>query len=87
MGQARDGGTKGRLGHVGQMGHVGQVSRARRAQPEAAIQRAVFQHLRTHAAPRVFAFHPANGGYRKPVEAAILKYRPTVRRDQSKADR
>jgi hypothetical protein len=21
----------------------------------------------------VFAFHPANGGYRKPVEAAILK--------------
>jgi len=24
-------------------------------------------------APGVFAFHPANGGYRKPVEAAILK--------------
>src|SRR5262245_52577820 len=23
--------------------------------------------------PGVFAFHPANGGYRKPIEAAILK--------------
>jgi len=40
---------------------------------EAQIQRAVFQHLRTRGAPGVFAFHPANGGYRKPVEAAILK--------------
>jgi len=45
----------------------------RRARPEAAIQRAVFQHLRARGAPGVFAFHPANGGYRKPVEAAILK--------------
>jgi hypothetical protein len=45
----------------------------RRARPEAGIQRAVFQHLRTRGAPGVFAFHPANGGYRKPVEAAILK--------------
>jgi hypothetical protein len=45
----------------------------KRAQPEAAIQRAVFLHLRTRGAPGVFAFHPANGGYRKPVEAAIKK--------------
>jgi len=44
-----------------------------RRHPEAAIQRAVFQHLRARGAPGVFAFHPANGGYRKPVEAAILK--------------
>jgi hypothetical protein len=44
-----------------------------RARPEAAIQRAVFQHLRTRGAPGVFAFHPANGGFRRPVEAAILK--------------
>src|SRR5215471_18733222 len=44
-----------------------------RRRPEAAIQRAVFQHLRARGAPGVFAFHPANGGYRKPVEAAILK--------------
>jgi hypothetical protein len=48
------------------------ASRHRR-RPEAAIQRAVFQHLRVRGAPGVFAFHPANGGYRKPVEAAILK--------------
>jgi hypothetical protein len=47
------------------------MSGARR--PEDAIQRAVFQHLRARAAPGVFAFHPANGGYRKPVEAAIMK--------------
>lgn len=37
------------------------------------IQRAVFMHLRTRGAPDVFAFHPANGGFRKPIEAAILK--------------
>ena len=36
---------------------------------EAAIQRAVFQHLRARAAPGLFAFHR---GYRKPVEAAII---------------
>jgi hypothetical protein len=46
---------------------------ARHRSPEAAIQKAVFQHLRTRGAPGVFAFHPANGGYRKPIEAAILK--------------
>jgi hypothetical protein len=45
----------------------------RRATSEQAIQRAIFQHLRARGAPGVFAFHPANGGYRKPVEAAILK--------------
>jgi hypothetical protein len=47
--------------------------RQRQQRPEAAIQRAVFQHLRARGAPGVFAFHPANGGYRKPVEAAIMK--------------
>ena len=47
--------------------------RQRQQRPEAAIQRAVFQHLRARGAPGVFVFHPANGGYRKPVEAAILK--------------
>jgi hypothetical protein len=44
-----------------------------RRRPEDAIQRAVFQHLRARGAPGVFAFHPANGGYRQPVEATILK--------------
>jgi hypothetical protein len=40
---------------------------------EAAIQRAVFAHLRARSVPGVFAFHPANGGYRKPIEAKILQ--------------
>jgi hypothetical protein len=40
---------------------------------EAQIQRCVFQHFRARGAPGVFAFHPANGGYRKPTEAKILK--------------
>src|SRR5262249_28562631 len=46
---------------------------SRGARPEQEIQKCVFQHLRARGAPGVFAFHPANGGYRKPVEAAILK--------------
>jgi hypothetical protein len=45
----------------------------RRAQPEAAIQRAVFQHLEQRPAPGVFAFHVPNGGARRRIEAAILK--------------
>lgn len=47
--------------------------RARRASPEAQIQRAVFQHIKQRAMPGVFAFHVPNGGYRKPIEAAIMK--------------
>jgi hypothetical protein len=46
--------------------------RPRTAQPEQQIQRAVFQHLAIRAASTVFAFHPANGGWRSPVEAAIF---------------
>jgi hypothetical protein len=45
----------------------------RRQRPEAAIQRAIFQHLRQRGAPGVFAFHPATGGYRTAIEAAIFK--------------
>ena len=41
--------------------------------PEQIIQRAVFDRLRLRAAPGVFAFHVPNGGYRKPIEAAIMK--------------
>ena len=48
-------------------------ARHRRRSPEATIQRAIFAHLRARGAPGLFAFHPANGGYRKPVEAAIMK--------------
>jgi hypothetical protein len=45
----------------------------RRARPEQQIQRAIFDHFRARSAPGVFAFHPANGGYRKPIEAKILQ--------------
>ena len=41
--------------------------------PEQQIQHAVFEHLALRGASTVFAFHPANGGWRSPVEAAILK--------------
>jgi hypothetical protein len=47
--------------------------RPRRRSPEAAIQRCVFQHFGARGTPGVFAFHPANGGYRTPIEAAMLK--------------
>jgi hypothetical protein len=46
--------------------------RRRSSRPEDAIQRAVFQHLRVRPAPGVFAFHPANGGFRQPAEAGIF---------------
>jgi VRR-NUC domain len=45
----------------------------RRSRHEDAIQRAVFEHLRVRSVPGVFAFHPANGGWRSHIEAAILK--------------
>jgi hypothetical protein len=40
---------------------------------EAQIQRAVFQHIRVRGVPGLFAFHPANGGYRRKTEAKILQ--------------
>jgi hypothetical protein len=48
-------------------------ARRRQQQPEAAIQRAVFQHIQLRGAHGVFAFHAANGGARRSIEAAILK--------------
>jgi hypothetical protein len=44
-----------------------------RRNTEAQIQRAIFQHLDLRGAPDVYAFHPANGGYRSKVTASILK--------------
>lgn len=44
-----------------------------RRRPEAAVQRAVFQHIRARGVPGLVAIHVGNGGYRKPVEAAIMK--------------
>lgn len=45
----------------------------RRSRPEDAIQRAVFDHIRSRGAPDLFAWHTPNGGKRRPIEAAILK--------------
>ena len=45
----------------------------RRRHPEQQIQRAVFDHFKLRGASNVFAFHPANGGWRTAVEGAILK--------------
>jgi hypothetical protein len=46
---------------------------ARRAQPEQAIQKAVFAHLRQRGAAGAFFWHPFSGGFRRPKEAAIYK--------------
>jgi hypothetical protein len=48
------------------------AARARRRRPEDAIQRAVFEHLRIRGAEGAFFFAVPNGGFRRPVEAAIL---------------
>jgi hypothetical protein len=45
----------------------------RRRQPEAQIQRAVFEHFRIRSAPNTLAWHTPNGGWRSPIEAKILK--------------
>jgi hypothetical protein len=45
----------------------------RRARPEQLIQRAIFRHFAVRSAPGTYAFHPANGGWRSPAEAAIFK--------------
>jgi hypothetical protein len=44
-----------------------------RRSPEAQIQRAVFEHIAARGVPGMFAFHVPNGGYRRPIEAKILK--------------
>jgi hypothetical protein len=50
----------------------------RRRCSEQEIQKSIFEHLAWRAAPGVFAFHVPLGGYRRPVEAAILKSLGTV---------
>jgi hypothetical protein len=45
----------------------------RRLRPEQEIQRAIFQHVKIRSAPGTYIFHPANGGYRTPIEGAIFK--------------
>ena len=50
----------------------GEKYRSRR-RPEQQIQRAVLEHLKLRHAPGVYWFHVANGGYRAPIEAKVLK--------------
>ena len=40
---------------------------------EQLIHQAVVKHLETRGAPGVVFLHPANGGWRRPTEGAILK--------------
>jgi len=40
---------------------------------EQTIQRAAFRHIAQRGVPNLFAFHPANGGFRRPIEAKILE--------------
>ncbi len=47
------------------------VRQPARRHPEQQVQHAVFEHLRWRGI--AFAFHPANGGWRSPIEAKILK--------------
>lgn len=50
----------------------------RQRRREDAIQRAIVEHYRQRAVPGVFMFAVPNGGFRRPVEAAILKATGTV---------
>jgi hypothetical protein len=45
----------------------------KRQRPEQQIQRAVVQHLRARGRPGLVFFAVENGGYRRPIEAAIMK--------------
>src|SRR5262249_36930434 len=54
------------------------LTRQRRRRPENALQRPIVEHYRQRAAPGVFMFAVPNGGFRRPVEAAILKATGTV---------
>jgi hypothetical protein len=50
----------------------------KRRHPEDAIQRAIVAHYRKRAVPGTFIFAVPNGGYRRPVQATILKATGTV---------
>jgi hypothetical protein len=45
----------------------------RRQRSEQIIQRTLFQHIHARGVHGLVALHPANGGYRKPVEAKIMQ--------------
>ena len=50
-----------------------QTHKPTKKQPEADLQRAVWTLLKRASKPDVFYFHVPNGGYRSPLEAAIMK--------------
>lgn len=50
-----------------------QFPRRRQRRSEQQLHRAVIEHLRWRAAPDVWFAHYPGGGYRRPIEAAILK--------------
>ena len=50
----------------------------RRAQPEQIVQKAIIAHLKARAAPGTFYFSIPNGGWRSPIEAAIMKSTGTI---------
>jgi hypothetical protein len=50
----------------------------RRRPPEQQIQKAIIAHLKARAAPGTFYFSIPNGGWRTPVEGAILKATGTI---------
>jgi hypothetical protein len=52
---------------------VARNSTARRHQSEAQLQHSLVEHLRWCARSDVWWTHLANGGYRRPTEAAIFK--------------
>jgi hypothetical protein len=54
------------------------IPKKRRQSPEQQIQRAVIEHLQWRGHADAFAFHVPLGGYRRPIEAAILKEIGTV---------
>ena len=53
-------------------------ARHRRRSPEAQLQRAVLDHLHWRGVQNLFVFHYPAGGWRSPIEAAILKALGTV---------
>jgi hypothetical protein len=54
------------------------ITLSRRRQPEAQLQRAVLDHLAWRAVPGAWWCHYPAGGWRSPIEAAILKSLGTI---------
>ena len=53
-------------------GGCSRQARGRAMRPEQQIHRAVVQHLRQRGAPGLVFLHPANGGFRRRIEARIF---------------